>query len=180
MSEAVKHKWLVVPYGNAVVDDKPESEWSWCVNRDDDEEMIEVESKARAEEIAAFLNGQTADTIERLEAQVEDYRRAAAWERDQREMLSKNLAVLGSLSSGTQEQVLARVQVERDEALVRLALLEKVVEAADPLFEALAALTLESVTLDRYVLPEIGETVRAFVRTYPTLRAALDQKGEQK
>lgn len=50
-------KWLVVPYGNAVVDGKPESEWGWMVNRDDDTECIEVESKARAEQIAAFLNG---------------------------------------------------------------------------------------------------------------------------
>lgn len=49
-------KWLVVPYGNAVADGKPESEWDWMVNRDDDSESIEVESKVRAEQIAAFLN----------------------------------------------------------------------------------------------------------------------------
>lgn len=53
-------KWIVAPYGNAVVNGEPESEWDWMVMRDDDSESIEVESKARAEQIAQFLNDEDA------------------------------------------------------------------------------------------------------------------------
>ena len=91
--------------------------------------------------------------IKELDRERDEYRDAATWERDQRLSMTQNLSKLPT-TSGTSEQVTARIAAERDLAEARLVLAERLAEAVE-----VYLIPTQGFLMDRpsrkYIAPEV-------------------------